>query len=667
MALVTLPRQLVVDINGDPRIGARLSVYDAGTNNTRVVYTTKAFSVERSQPVESVEGGLFPAIYVNPSGGDFKLVIMDSDGAPIYTEDNIPAQLGATDIDLAGLATASQTTAIIFSFQRSQAEIEAEVTPANYAYAPGERPRYSTLADAVAVSDTHPLRLYSSETITAAITLPDGAQINGFERPEIANSTAGGHVFDATSKAKISIDGVRFKGANATTVPPSGFGGYNAADVGLVNLVSCSDVRITNCEFDTFYNGLTTQNCDRVWITENRSRNFRIHGILASASSQFIIERNIVTDCTQTGAAVAYGIHATGDEAGGNTQQQCSISFNIIDGVASWDGIMAHDVTGLRIVGNDVRNVRQGIDVGHLNATNEVRNIIIADNYVKSTTTNTWATDAASHGGILAAGYDATDRLLGVTIANNIIDGFFATSGMVGGGNPSHIVVSNSDDVTVTGNIVKNGGSVISNGGVYMTGTVNRIAITGNTLQGTMAKGGIRAENVTSDAMAITGNVVKQGTASDNAISFTGSTITTLAVGVNPTNSTAPFAQSTSTIGTGDASQAGSFTGTLTGCTTSPTASIEYSVNGDVVTLEIPALTATSNTTACTVTGMPAAIRPGAAQDAIGITVDNSSSVVSRINIGTGGTLTLYTGTSATFTGSGTKGINSCSFSYRRS
>lgn len=54
-----------------------------------------------------------------------------------------------------------------------------------------------------------------------------------------------------------------------------------------------------------------------------------------------------------------------------------------------------------------------------------------------------------------------------------------------------------------------------------------------------------------------------------------------------------------------------SYTGTLTGCTTSPTASIVATLNGKLCTLTCPTgLTATSNTTACTITGMPAGLRP---------------------------------------------------------
>lgn len=154
MALITLPRQLTVDINGEPRVGALLTVYDAGTNNTRPVYTTKAFTAELSQPIRSVEGGIFPAIYVNPTGGDFKLVIQDADGSTIYTEDNIPSQVGATDIDLVGISTQSQTTPIIYSLTRTSAEISSTVTPTNYSYAPGDVRRYGAVCDGIADDTT---------------------------------------------------------------------------------------------------------------------------------------------------------------------------------------------------------------------------------------------------------------------------------------------------------------------------------------------------------------------------------------------------------------------------------------------------------------------------------------------------------------------------------
>lgn len=53
------------------------------------------------------------------------------------------------------------------------------------------------------------------------------------------------------------------------------------------------------------------------------------------------------------------------------------------------------------------------------------------------------------------------------------------------------------------------------------------------------------------------------------------------------------------------------FTGTLTGCTTSPTASISYRRSGHMVTIYFPNnLFGTSNSTELTVTGMPSSIAP---------------------------------------------------------
>lgn len=54
----------------------------------------------------------------------------------------------------------------------------------------------------------------------------------------------------------------------------------------------------------------------------------------------------------------------------------------------------------------------------------------------------------------------------------------------------------------------------------------------------------------------------------------------------------------------------GTFTGTLTGCTTSPTGTFTWQRVGNLVTLNFPALSATSNATTLTITGLPAVIQP---------------------------------------------------------
>jgi hypothetical protein len=106
----------------------------------------------------------------------------------------------------------------------------------------------------------------------------------------------------------------------------------------------------------------------------------------------------------------------------------------------------------------------------------------------------------------------------------------------------------------------------------------------------------------------------------------------------------------------------GTFTGTLTGCTTSPTATFDWVRVGPIATVYGPrtSLNATSNTTAMTVTGLPAALTPVRTSSFNLCSVDdNGVQVYGCVSI-SGTTLTFANGLAtpnASFTGSGTKGV----------
>lgn len=109
--------------------------------------------------------------------------------------------------------------------------------------------------------------------------------------------------------------------------------------------------------------------------------------------------------------------------------------------------------------------------------------------------------------------------------------------------------------------------------------------------------------------------------------------------------------------------ETGSFTGTLTGCTTSPTATFNWSRSGNVITLTCAGLTGTSNSLSCTVTGLPAAITPARTQEQPVRVIDNGAGQMGLMSV-FGATLGLTATVSGnTFTASGTKGISS-NFSY---
>jgi hypothetical protein len=111
----------------------------------------------------------------------------------------------------------------------------------------------------------------------------------------------------------------------------------------------------------------------------------------------------------------------------------------------------------------------------------------------------------------------------------------------------------------------------------------------------------------------------------------------------------------------------GSFVATLTGVSGTVTGTIEYSVNGDVVTLEIPDITGTPSGTAHTLTGAPAAVQPTATQTVLGITTNNSVDAIGKLTIASSGVITLHNVLNAVFAGTGTEGVKACTVTYRKS
>ncbi len=110
----------------------------------------------------------------------------------------------------------------------------------------------------------------------------------------------------------------------------------------------------------------------------------------------------------------------------------------------------------------------------------------------------------------------------------------------------------------------------------------------------------------------------------------------------------------------------GSFTATLTGCTTAPTVSVSYCVEGNQVTLNIPQILATSNATGATLTGMPTNLYPAVNQWPACLVQDNGTTSPGRLLIDTAGLMTLNKLASSIFTNSGTKGLEYSTVTYSR-
>lgn len=235
---------------------------------------------------------------------------------------------------------------------------------------------------------------------------------------------------------------------------------------------------------------------------------------------------------------------------------------------------------------------------------------------------------------------------------------------------PARIVFTNGSfhSDNGTGASIKCGGTILSltvtnNRNNYntlvdhSTGQITRLTVYGNDTNDTIiADKLIGAHLVIQDALTVT-------TEFSGFIQTTGACTMSL-----PSDTTKLSGTWITHNGATESLNTGSFTATLTGCTTSPTGTVKYTVNEDLVTCEIPAITATSNTTACTLSGWPSEILPANAQTCIAVVTDNGTTSIAKVNLSAAGTFTLYKdGSSAVFTGSGTKGIQACTITYRTS
>jgi len=127
----------VADVTGAAYAGAKANFYVAGSSTRANTYTTRTVGsagTPNANPVEADANGRFPAIFLDPDV-IYKVDITNSADVsiPRYPIDNVQVEVKPTQIDIG-------TTL----WPRTQAEIDASVTPANLFHQPGWVERYLT-------------------------------------------------------------------------------------------------------------------------------------------------------------------------------------------------------------------------------------------------------------------------------------------------------------------------------------------------------------------------------------------------------------------------------------------------------------------------------------------------------------------------------------------
>jgi hypothetical protein len=356
--------------------------------------------------------------------------------------------------------------------------------------------------------------------INNEISIPyNDITIAGDSRPLITQTVAGLRVFYGESLANITISNIKIDGTDSSVAYNGDAVAGNAEGAIHIkrNGTNPTNIRIFDCEFYNVFTAISCVYVGNLWIERNLIRNFYKFGILASSSYNFHIDHNNIYTCENETSGNSYGIQATGGSATGDIQQRCSISFNAIDYVRIWDGIMCHDVDDIIITGNHITNIRAGIDLSYSSGTaTSLENIIVSSNYIELTTTDVLSGAAANSSGILIVGDNDVDNFIErVIIADNIIKDANQMTGFTSVGDAAGAIqIDTVKNLTVSGNIIDNFGNedtAMKPIGVFYPR--ENVRIEGNQIEGSFS----------TDAIS----VYTQDTSLNNAFSVQNNTITT--------------------------------------------------------------------------------------------------------------------------------------------
>lgn len=101
--LFYLPRQVPID-SGVVVPGAKATFTETGTTNPQNTYTDVALTTPHANPVVADSAGVFAPIYFDPTFGDYRVRLTDSDDVLIYQDDDIPASQSGQSLSLTAAA-----------------------------------------------------------------------------------------------------------------------------------------------------------------------------------------------------------------------------------------------------------------------------------------------------------------------------------------------------------------------------------------------------------------------------------------------------------------------------------------------------------------------------------------------------------------------------------
>lgn len=390
-----------------------------------------------------------------------------------------------------------------------------------------------------------------------------------------------------------------------------------------------------------------------------------------------------ITGETTSGQLNAVGVSFTslansGDQVQNPVCKDCLAAGNFVANIPTWHGLHVKGGRRVHFVNNVVINCRRGIILSSAidESSNDcvVRGNLIA-NYLQGTNSNgTDMQDAA----LWDIGGSASVKNTG-----NLIDGNTVFQhGPRGTGLTAAVHIQYAANGGVRGNLL----SEPYRAGIVVNDDVDQYLVQGNTIidpkgdgvAGTPAQSsdvmtGIHFRGANIDADCIGNTVIRRDATLASFVGNVGVLVVSNATKTVRFSSNRFVGMSTAnfSLGADISGLSGDidydFSVTLTGCTTAPSATARSSVREGRALLELPALSATSNATTLTLTGLPPWLIPSIAQSCIARAQDAGSWTFAIAQVdASGGTITFgKNAAGGTWTSSGTKGTGALSLCYR--
>jgi len=652
---------------------ARMEFYVTETTTPANVYSDPALSTSIGSTVIADAFGRFVAIYLDPAV-TYRVRLETSLGALIQEADGITGGGSASDIVIIPDGTGGIPTTLPVIFNRlhvwtedydtfQQAFDAAVLRGAELHFRPGQTYSWTsavTLTGKVVVKATG--AIINVPNAITALTIPiaaAGTEIIGGTFVYTGSTTSG---YNAGSGA-ILVSGTLNGAGVAPTfienvyVRNTTFNGFGSIAIEHRYSRNCGDenVRILN----TGYSGVFLYSVDIY-----RSLNLFVNTLAGQLD----------TGVLATSELNAYGITATALTGGTPDRVQNPYSRDIVVdsptffNIPTWHAADSHGSDQMIVKNATIINCRRGVVFTGLSDRGSTNCKAIS-----CTATNNFTASATNGNGSSKKG-EAFWDIGPSTSARNSFNSFLgctsfghgdpgADSGAVTMGNANDGYYQIQDEQSyrvgwkIAGNILR--ATIDARSTNTRSASVNPLVarVEGNDIDLRIAKWHSGDRNTGVDTNVMINGIVVVNTNTGNTIHFEDFDLTDCTAGEILSSSGSTIAATL----TGNFSINADIT--ITGITATVTGSVKFVRRGPLCFAQFPAINGTSNTTACTLTGVPAAFRPASSVGAGTIAaLDNSNFILAHGIIDSGGVITLTrdadNNTSA-WTAAGTKGVRS--------